>query len=493
LRKTDGGQSAFAVLLFQDISVIPVLAVIPLLAFASSQSGITHSAVSESSWVEGYPGWIQTLTVLFVVTCIILAGRFLARPLLKIIAQTRLSELFTAASLLLVISIALVTTKVGLSPALGTFLAGVILANSEYRHELVGNIEPFKGLLLGLFFIAVGASIDFSYILKYPVLILSIVLALMAGKFILLFVIGKLFKLSLDQNLLFSMSLAQSGEFAFVLFSFALQYGVITESISKPLVAVVAISMAMTPLFLFINENMVQPRIGTRERTKSKEFAINEKNRVILAGFGRFGSIVGRMLRAHQVDVTILDHDSDSVDVLRKLGFRVFYGDATNHHLLEAAGVDKAILLIIAIDNPEQVLEIVRYTKKHYPQLKVMARANGRSDAYDLIEAGLKHVFRETFESSLCMGREALKLLGFRAFQVHRAAMSFRLHDQKHLWELLKLRHEHASYLNMSRQKIEDLEKLLEQENRAGDDTRDKGWDSGSMREEALKRRNNTI
>ncbi|MFC1584746.1 monovalent cation:proton antiporter-2 (CPA2) family protein [Fibrobacterota bacterium] len=485
LMKTDGGQSAFAVLLFQDMAVIPMLAVMPLLALAPPGTG---PADHGSSWVDGQPGWIHTLVVLLVVAGIILAGRFMVRPLLRIIAQTRLRELFTAASLLLVIGIALIMTRVGLSPALGTFLAGVILANSEYRHELMGNIEPFKGLLLGLFFIAVGASIDFGYILEHPLMIMVLVAALMAGKGLLLFIIGRLFKMSSDQNMLFSLGLAQGGEFAFVLFSFAASKQVLTESVTKPLVAVVALSMALSPLLLLINERLLQPRIGTRERAERQADDLAEENSVILAGFGRFGSIVGRMLRAHQVDVTILDHDSDSVEVLRKLGFRVFYGDAARHDLLEAAGIGQARLLVIAIDNPEQVMEMVEYAKKHHPHVEIMARASGQSDAYDLIEAGLRHVYRETFETSLCMGREALRLLGFRAFQVHRAAMSFRRHDQRHLWDLVQARHEHTAYLNMARQKIESLENLLQSEERAGDETRDKGWDTDSLREEALER-----
>ncbi|MBF0429685.1 MAG: cation:proton antiporter [Fibrobacteria bacterium] len=488
LRKTDGGQKSFAVLLFQDMAVIPILAVIPLLALAVTTGHESHAVSVDSSWVSGMAAWLQTIVVLSVVAGIILAGRFLARPILRIIAQTRLRELFTAASLLLVIAIALLTTKVGLSPALGTFLAGVILANSEYRHELVGNIEPFKGLLMGLFFIAVGASIDFTYIIDHPLLLILLTLSLMAGKFIILFILGKIFKLSFDQNMIFSLALAQGGEFAFLLFSFALHKSVLTEAITKPLMVVVAISMAITPILLLLNEKFLQPRLGTREKEGRQADSFQEENSVIIAGFGRFGSIVGRLLRAHGVGLTILDHDSNSVDMLRKLGFRVFYGDASRLDLLEAAGISTAKLLIIAIDEPEQAREIVAIAQKHYPRLTIMSRANGQQDAYELIESGIKNVYRETFETSLCMGREALRFLGFRAHQAHRASMLFRRQDQRHLHELVDTRHERKTYLTATRQKIEDLERQLRQEAESYDEQLDKSWDVDSLRRAAKER-----
>jgi voltage-gated potassium channel Kch len=482
--KTDGGQNSFAVLLFQDMAVIPMLAVIPLLA-ANTGSSTGGGGGHGSSWVEGYPAWVSSLAVLAVVAVIILAGRFLMRPLLRIIARTRIRELFTAASLLLVISTAIFMTKVGLSPALGTFLAGVVLATSEYRHELVGNIAPFKGLLMGLFFIAVGASLDFGYIWNHALFVIMIVAALMAGKFIILMIVGRAFRMSPDQNTMFSFALAQGGEFAFVLLSFAVQRHVLTDTLTKPLFAAVAVSMALTPLLLLMNERFIQPRIGTREQSQRKADVIEGENSVILAGFGRFGAIVGRMLRAHGVGMTVLDIDSDRVDMLRKLGFRVFYGDASRHDLLAAAGIEKANLLIIAIDDPEKVLEIAHHVTKQYPGVRIMARANNRSDAFDLMDAGIKHIFRETFETSLCTGREALRLLGFRAHQVHRAAMSFRRHDQGHLKDLARARHENVTYLNLARQKIEDLEETLQDEGRSGDETRDTGWDVSSRRDES--------
>jgi len=475
---TDAGQNVFSVLLLQDIAVIPMLALMPLLSFASAGG---NTQVRAEAWIANLSGWSYTGVVAGAVLSIILAGRMLIRPLLRAIARTRLRELFTAASLLIVISIAILMTKVGLSPALGTFLAGVVLANSEYRHELVGNIEPFKGLLLGLFFIAVGASIDFDYIIGHYQYVLIIVGIMMALKFVILLVLGRLFRMSLDQNFFFSFILAQGGEFAFVLLSFAARQNVLAEEMTKSLTVAVAVSMTLTPFLLLFNEKVLQPRLGTREQTQRPPDEISGENSVIIAGFGRFGSIIGRLLRAHHVGVTVLDHDSDNVDVLRKLGMRVFYGDATRHDLLAAAGIENARLLILAIDDPQRTMEIVKYVKKRFPHLEILARANARSDAYELMDAGVKHVFRETFETSLCAGRDALRLLGFRAHQVHRSAASFRRHDMAHMEELARTRHERAAYLNHSRQKIEDLEQVLRDEMKAGEETRDLSWDTEAM------------
>ena len=480
LLNTDSGQNAFSVLLLQDIAVIPMLALMPLLSFASSG----EDAATANTWVANISGWAYTGVVVGAGISIVLAGRILIRPLLRAIAKTGLRELFTAASLLIVISIAILMTKVGLSPALGTFLAGVVLANSEYRHELVGDIEPFKGLLLGLFFIAVGASIDFDYIIGNYQFVIIVVGIMISVKFVILFILGRIFRMSLDQNILFSCILAQGGEFAFVLLSFAARQNVLAEEMTKSLTVAVAISMTLTPFLILFNEKLIQPRLGTREKSERPADTVTGENSVIIAGFGRFGSIVGRLLRAHHVGVTVLDHDSDNVEVLRKLGMRVFYGDATRHDLLVAAGIEKARLLIVAIDDPQRTLDTVKHVKKHFPHVEILARANGRPDAYELMDAGVKHVFRETFETSLCAGRDALRLLGFRAHQVHRAATSFRRHDLAHMEDLARMRHEHTAYLNTSRQKIEELEKVLRNEMQAGEGTRDMGWDTDIMIED---------
>ena len=487
LLKTDGGQSSFAVLLFQDIAVIPMLAAFPLLAShpAAHAGADAHAA---TTLVAGLPAWAQTLAVLGAVIGVIVAGRYLVRPLLAAIARTRLRELFTAAALLLVIGIALLMTQVGLSPALGTFLAGVVLANSEYRHELESDIEPFKGLLLGLFFIAVGASVDFALIVAQPLLIAGLVLGIIALKFGVLFALGRLFKLSLDQNLLFAFALPQVGEFAFVLFSFANQQGVLGTATTSPLVAAVALSMALTPLLLLVNERLVQPRLGTREGDAREPDVIDEEAPVIIAGFGSFGSTVGRLLKANGVHATVLDIDSDRVDVLRKLGLKVYYGDASRYDLLLTAGADRARLLVLALDSPEKTLELVHTAHKHFPALQIMARAFDWDDAHDLLAAGVEHVYRDTLDTSLRAGADALHALGFRAYQAQRAAQTFLRHDERSLRELTESRSDRTVYLSAARQRIEDLERLLLADLSGVDQERDEGWDAESLREDSRRR-----
>jgi monovalent cation:proton antiporter-2 (CPA2) family protein len=485
LMKTDAGQSAFSVLLFQDIAVIPMLAILPLLAIKSIVHG-DHgtNGHAATAWSADLPAWAQTLVVLGVVTAIVLAGRFLARHIFRFIARTRLREIFTAAALLLVIGVALLMTRLGLSPALGTFLAGVVLANNEYRHELESNIEPFKGLLLGVFFIAVGASVDFALIGSQPGLIAALVGILVVTKFAVLFALGRAFKMGLDQNLLFAFALAQSGEFAYVLFAFASRGGVIPPATTNLLIAVVAVSMALTPFLMLINEKLVQPRLGTRERDKREADAIEEENPVIIAGFGRFGNIVGRMLAANAVNATVLEYDSDQVESLRRLGFKVFYGDASRYDLLCAAGAAQAKLLILALNDHDKIMKIVGLAKKHFPQLTIMARAGGRPEAYELLDSGVDHVFRETFDTSLRLGIDALRLLGVRAFHAHRSAQTFRRHDEESVRELALMRHDKKAYFNTTRQRIRDLEEILLAEINDTGDTRDVGWDTDSLREE---------
>ncbi len=485
LMKTDGGQSAFSVLLFQDIAVIPMLAVMPLLALETA--GVvnkTLEAHESSSWVEGLPGWGQALAVVCVIAAIIVGGLFLVRPVFRTVARTRLRELFTAAALLLVIGIALLMSKVGLSPALGTFLAGVVLANSEYRHELEGDIEPFKGLLLGLFFISVGASIDLGMIFDNPGLIGMILGGLIIIKLLVLLIVGRVFKMGIDQNILFALSLAQGGEFAFVLFSFAVRNHVLGESIANPLIGAVALSMALTPLLLILNDKVIQPRFGTKEQEQREADRIDEENPVIIAGFGNFGSIVGRLLKANQVGITVLEHDSDKVELLRKLGLKVFYGDASRYDLLVTAGAAKAQVLILAIDDQERVLQMVHMVNKHFPHLKLFARASGRTGAYELLDAGVDHVYRETLDTSLRTGIDALRALGFRSYQAHRATKTFRHHDEDSLNALRDVRHDRKTYINEARQRIEDLEVLLLTELRDTEEHHDAGWDTASMIEE---------
>lgn len=486
LAKTDGGQSSFSVLLFQDIAVIPMLALMPLLALegaATAQNEVIF--VAEAAEGTGLPAWQQALLVIGTVVGIILGGRFLMRPIFRFIADTRLREMFTAMALLLVIGIALAMQQVGLSPALGTFVAGVVLADNEYRHELESDIEPFKGLLLGLFFISVGASIDFNLLLQQPLLILGMVLGLAIAKFTILFVLGRIFRLELSQNLLFAFALAQGGEFAFVLFSFATQNRVLASDVSEPLVAVVALSMVITPLLMIINEKLVQPRLVTAEVEREADAIDDNENPVIILGFGRFGQIVGRLLIANGCRPTLLEHDSGQIDLLRRFGWKVFYGDASRLDLLYAAGAEQARLLVVAINDPEKILEIVDLVHKHFPHLKILARASDRRHAYELIRRGVEVVERETFSSALDMGVEALKLLGVRSYKAHRAARTFRFHDVEALHDMAATEGDDTVLLARSRQLAKDLEQLLQADDRELTQEVDRAWDISALRKDA--------
>jgi CPA2 family monovalent cation:H+ antiporter-2 len=480
LMKTSAGQSSFSVLLFQDIAVIPMLALFPLLATYST-TGVAAGAHADDGWIASLPGWGRTLVVLGSVAVIIIAGRFLFRPILRMIAATRLREVFTAAALLLVIGIAVLMIKVGLSPALGTFLAGVVLANSEYKHELESDIDPFKGLLLGLFFIAVGASIDFNLILRQPWTIAGLVVMLIAVKGIVLYALGRFFKLGFDQNTLFAFALSQVGEFAFVLFSFSVQQGILPKNITDSMMAVVAISMALTPLLLLLNEKVIQPRFGKCEVTPGREAdTINEKNPVIIAGFGHFGNTIGRFLRAHRIGTTILDIDSERVELLRRMGFKVYYGDASRHDLLEMAGASDAKLIIIALEPSEKRLELIETIKKHFPNLRMLVRAQNRYDAYDQMNAGMLHVYRETIDTSLRVGVDVMKFLGYRTYSAQRAARTFFKYDEDKLKKLAAIQ-DKEEYIVTSRGYMEELDRLLQADMADRNIERDTGWDEETL------------
>ncbi len=485
LMKTTAGQSSFSVLLFQDIAVIPMLALLPLLA-SGSPPAATNGHETET-WVSGLSGWAQTLVVLGSVGFIILAGRYIVRPFFRIVAATRLREVFTAAVLLLVIGITVLMTQVGLSPALGTFLGGVVLANSEYKHELESDIDPFKGLLLGLFFISVGASIDFNLVLDQPWIIIGLVLLVMAVKTILLFSLGKIFKLKINQNLLFSFALSQVGEFAFVLFSFSVNDGILPRITVDTMIAVVALSMAFTPLILLFYDKVIQPKVGVREQEGSREAdTIEESHPVIIAGFGHFGNTIGRFLRAHNIDATVLDNDPERVEVLRRMGFKVYYGDATRHDLLEVAGAGKAKLIIIALEPADKRLELIETIKKHFPELRMLVRAKNRYDAYDQMNAGMLHVYRETIDTALRVGVDVMKMLGHRTYSAQRAARTFLKIDEANLKKLASIQ-DPDEYILTAKAEIEELEQLLRADiiqSLQGEDT---GWDEESLIADANK------
>ena len=474
LMESEGGKNSFAVLLFQDIAVIPILALLPLLAFKAVSEGEGSKTV-----LEGLPLGLQTVAVLAAVAAIVLAGRFIIVPGMRMIARTRVRELFTASALLIVVSIALLMQAVGLSPALGTFLGGVILANSEYRHELESDLDPIKGLLLGLFFIAVGASIDFQLIAANPVLIISLTAAVMAIKFAVLFSIGRFFRLLAGQNFLFAFALAQAGEFAFVIFSFAAQLGIGESAVLGTGISVVALSMTVTPLLFIINEKLIQPRLcdeGAEEERPAD--VVDEKNKVIIAGFGHFGSTVGRFLRANGVEATFLDNDPDQVNLLRKLGFKVYYGDATRADFLLAAGAADAEVFISAIADPDRNLELVDTLRKFYPHLEIMMRARNRYDAYEFIDLGLKNIYRESLDTSVRLGVDVLRKLGRGAYTATRAGQNFLKRDEAAMWELAEHRHDQKAYISEARARIELQEELLEREMEDKSLKGDHAWDS---------------
>lgn len=473
------GQSTFSVLLFQDIAVIPMLAIFPLLAPAGAAAVHTES----TSLIENQPAWAKTLIVLGAVSALGIGGRFVVKPILHIVARTRLRELFTASALLLVVGIAVLMTLVGLSPALGAFLGGVVLANSEYRHELESDIEPFKGLLLGLFFIGVGASIDFKLVIAEPLLVLGLELGIMLVKFVVLMGLGRLFRLSWDQNLLFAFALPQVGEFAFVLFSFALQSALLPQRIVSLMMAVVAISMALTPLVLLAHEKWIVPNFGCGAKNTEREpDKIDEKNPVIIAGFDHFGTIVGRFLRASGVRSTVLDLDSDRVDLLRRMGLKVHYGDAARMDMLQSAGAMQAKLIVIAMETPEKNLEVVDAVKKHFPHLQMLVRATENQDAFDLMNSGVLHIYRETVDTSLRMASDALEMLGHRAYQSQRAARMFRKFDEQSLKGMAAYRDD-KQYVNVMKERIDELQKLIQTDSYTNLMIRNAGWDKENAEE----------
>lgn len=473
LTKAESGRSSFAVLLFQDIAVIPILALLPLLAAAGMQT----SQAGHGSLMEGLPGWAQTLVLLAAANAVVLAGRFVFVPFLRFVARIRLRELFTAAALLIVIATADLMMVVGLSPALGTFLAGVVLAGSEFRHELESDIEPFKGILLGLFFIAVGASINFKLIADNPLTIAALVCGVMLIKALVLFITGKLSRLSFDQNMIFTLGLSQVGEFAFVLFAFTAQLGILSIRDTDMMMGATAISMTLTPILLLANDRLILPRFGTKEAIEKTADAIEGEQAVIIAGFGHFGSTIGRFLRANGISATILNNDSDRVDLLRKMGFTVFYGDATRLDILKCAGAEEAKILIAAIDSPETNLDLIERARREFPHLDVMVRAKSRLDAYELLDAGVKDVYRESLDTSVRLGADALVKLGFRRHAAWLAGQRFLKYDEEALTGLAAHRHDQEAYVFKTREQIEIQEQLLALDQSTTPHLQDAAWD----------------
>ncbi|THD72607.1 potassium transporter [Thalassobius vesicularis] len=473
LMQTSGGRSAFSVLLTQDIAVIPMLAILPLLgstptAVLKSDGSIARVKDLDAgkdhaiSLVEGLPAWGVTLVTLGAVAVIILAGIYLTRPVFRYIHHARLPEMYTALALLIVLGIAFVMYGVGVSPALGTFLAGVVLANSEFRHELESDIEPFKGLLLGLFFITVGAGINFDLLTKAPVQILAMTASLILMKGLILHGLALLFKLKGRNRWLFTLSLAQAGEFGFVLLSFAKQTHVLTGGLSEKLLMVVALSMLATPL-LFILYDWLSKRLGEETQTFEDDL-IDDHGPVIIAGIGRFGQIVNRLVQSSGFKTVVLDHDMETIQLMRKFGFKGFFGDPTRPELLHAAGLKDARVLVVALDSPTATTQLVTYARRERPDLHIVARARDRNHVFQLYKAGADDIVREMFDSSLRAGRYVLENVGLSEYEADQAERLFYQHDREAMLELAQLwdPNKPASQNNAYIQRSLELDKELE-------------------------------
>ena len=411
-----GGQASFSVLLFQDIAVIPMLALLPLLALPELAGQATEAAhhADAVNLLAGLPAYEKAGITFGVISLIVVGGHFLAGPIFRYIAAARLREIFTVVSLALVIGIAVLMSLIGLSPALGTFLAGVVLANSEYRHELESNIEPFKGLLLGLFFITVGAGVDFELLAHQGWKILGITLCVIVAKGLILLLLGKVFRLKrLDQKL-FALALAQAGEFGFVLLSLVESNGVMPSHIAKQLLLAVALSMLFTPLLFIVYDKVMVPRAYARAKAGDavRPDVIEQKHPVIIAGHGRFGRVINAMVTACGYKTTVIDHNAATVAGYKRFGVETYFGDASRQELLLIAGLAEARLLVVAIDNHEQAMKITEFARKTNPGIKIVARSYDAQQTYELYHAGADEIVRENFDSAVRCGKRALECLG---------------------------------------------------------------------------------
>ncbi|WP_374669830.1 glutathione-regulated potassium-efflux system protein KefC [Ramlibacter sp.] len=473
LLPTPSGQAGFSILLFQDVAAIPILALLPLLGGSN-----------ETQAASGGDRALEALKIVGVIGGIVLGGRLALRPLLRWIAKSDTPEIFTAASLLLVVAIAALMQQVGLSMALGAFLAGVLLAESEYRRELETDIEPFKGLLLGLFFIAVGMSIDFGVLARQPGAMLLIVLALLVCKAVVIWGIAAPMGIPLAERPVFTLLLAQGGEFAFVVFQAAAGARVFPAETASLLVGAVAVSMLVSPLLLVAVDRWVLPRFAGARRTLD-EISEPQATPVIIAGFGRYGQIVGRLLTAQGIPSTVLDHDADMVEAARAFGYHVFYGDASRLDLLRVAGAGQARVLVVAVDDRDQSLAIVRLAREHFPHLTLVARARDVTHWNALRDHDVVHVERELFESSLRSGRTVLEVLGHEPAEARRLTMRFRRHNIE-LFEQMYLHQQDRTRLiavaKQGRLQFEEQmarERAEAQARRARGETREKEWDEG--------------
>jgi glutathione-regulated potassium-efflux system ancillary protein KefC len=468
---TNAGQGVLSVALFQDVAAIPILALLPLLAPQAAQAGAG--------------GWWGAAKAIAVIAALLLGGRLLLRPALRWIAGSRTPEIFTAASLLLVVATAALMHAVGLSMALGAFLAGVLLAESEYRRELETDLEPFKGLLLGLFFIAVGMSIDFAVVLAQPGRVAAIVLGFLAVKTVVLLAMARTMPIPLVERPVFVILLAQGGEFGFVVFQAAQGAGVMDAATASLLVAAVAVSMLLTPLALVLSDRLLAPRLAQHGAPRLAELAEPQQEQVIIAGFGRYGQIVGRLLLANGIQPTVLDHDSEQIESVRRFGWRAFYGDATRLDLLRMAGAGQARVLVVAIDDVAQSLSLVDLAREHFPRLTLVARARNVQHFYQLHDRGVRLIERETFDSALMSARSVLEALGFERHQARNLALRFRRHNLEQIEHSAPHFKDESKLIALSKIGRQQMEQFMAEERQRKDSrAQAPGWPDAAAADE---------
>ncbi|MDQ0595627.1 CPA2 family monovalent cation:H+ antiporter-2 [Chryseobacterium ginsenosidimutans] len=462
--KTLAGEASFSTLLFQDIAVIPILAILPLIANYKAKNHDNEIQVL----IQTLPEWMQFATVILGVVVLILLGRYVFVPFLRYVSKSGMTELLTASSLFLVIGVSELMVAIGLSPALGAFLAGVMLANSEFRHELEAQIDPFKGLLLAVFFVSVGSTMNFNIIQKDPIFIFSTVFAVLTIKFFVLFIIGKFFKIDTSQSLFYAFALSQVGEFAFVLINYASSLYLLNPELNAQMMAVTAITMCITPFLLIINDKLT-PKFLKEIPEEQSDFNILDKDvsqkKIIIVGFGHFGSTVGRLLKANKIPATVLDRDSDRVKLLRSHGFKVYYGDATKIPTLRAAGIDDAEILVLCLDDPDDNKFIADIVRENYPTVKIFVRAKNRLDAYDYLNNGINNIYRETLGTAVDMAIDVLHETGMRKYAARRLGQRFMAIDKASVRKLAKMKQEDDLVLFNIKEILQREEELLAYDN----------------------------
>jgi CPA2 family monovalent cation:H+ antiporter-2 len=463
--KTTAGEASFSTLLFQDISVIPILAILPIVANYKAK----HHDNEIQILIQKLPEWLQASTVILGVVLLILLGRYVFVPFLRYVSKSGMTELLTASSLFLVIGVSELMVVIGLSPALGAFLAGVMLANSEFRHELEAQIDPFKGLLLAVFFVSVGSTINFNIIQDDPLFIFSTVFAVLLVKFIVLYAIGKFFRIDTPQSFFYAFALSQVGEFAFVLINYASDLYLLSPELNAQLMAVTAITMCITPILLIINDRFITPKFIKEIPEEDHDFNILGSDviqkKIIIVGFGHFGSTVGRLLKANKISATVLDRDSDRVKLLRSYGFKVYYGDATRIPILRAAGIEDAEILVLCLDDPNDNKFIAELVREHYPDVKIFVRAKNRIDAYNYLNNGINHIYRETLGTAVDMAIDLLHETGMRKYAARRLGQRFMAIDKDSIRKLAKLKEDDDIALFTTKELLQREEELLAYDN----------------------------